>query len=83
MYFPATHEGFSRKVSDMSVVFLVNWQQIFQILQLRIVDENDEVGDIDVDGEIQYKSVFLFKTYKKQEDLYQKFLTDDGFARTG
>ena len=41
------------------------------------------VVDIGVEGEIQYKSVFLFKTYKKQEDLYQKFLTDDGFAGTG
>ena len=72
----------SDHVSDVSVVSLVNWPQTFQVLQLRIVDEIDEVVDIGVDGEIQYKSVFFFKTYEKQEDLYEKFLTDDGWFFT-
>lgn len=47
------------------------------------MDEHDNVVDIGVDGEIQYKSSSVLKTYRKKEDLYKKFITDDGFARTG
>jgi long-subunit acyl-CoA synthetase (AMP-forming) len=44
---------------------------------------NDEVVDIGVDGEVQYKSSSVLKTYRKKEDLYNKLMTSDGYARTG
>ena len=51
--------------------------------QVRVVDEKDEIIGIGEDGEIQIKTVSLLKTYRKQDDLYRKFITPDGFARTG
>lgn len=50
---------------------------------MRIVDEDGQVVDIGVDGEIQIKSQTLLRGYHKQPDLSNKFFTADGFARTG
>lgn len=39
--------------------------------------------DIGVDGEIQYKGAYLLKSYPKNSEAFQKFMTTDGYARTG
>ena len=50
---------------------------------MRIVDENGEVVDIGEDGEIQIKNPTMLCGYQKQDDLFKRFITEDGFARTG
>ena len=50
---------------------------------MRIVDDNGEIVDIGVDGEIQLKGPTLLCGYKKHDELYKAFVTDDGFAKTG
>ena len=52
-------------------------------IQIRIVDEKNQIVDIGKDGEIQVKTYSVLKEYKTEEHKTRELFTPDGFLRTG
>ena len=52
-------------------------------IQIRIVDEKNQIVDIGKDGEIQVKTYSVLKEYKTEEQKTRELFTRDGFLRTG
>lgn len=50
--------------------------------KVRIVDEENNIVDIGTDGEVQFKSITLFKEYKGEEQKTREAFTADGFYKT-
>ena len=58
-------------------------KNIESFLQLRIADENDEVVDIGVVGEVQAKNATAVTEYRNDPERTKKLFTADGFLKTG
>lgn len=52
-------------------------------IQMRLVDEDEQIVKLGKEGEIQLKTYSLFKEYRGQPEKTRKTFTDDGFFRTG
>ena len=48
-----------------------------------MVDDNKNIVDIGVLGEVQVKTYSLLREYKNDEEKTKKLFTADGFMRTG
>lgn len=56
---------------------------MYMYLQLRIVNEANQVADIRTIGEIQFKCYLAIKEYRNDSKKTKEFFTEDGFAKTG
>ncbi|KAF6019737.1 acsf [Bugula neritina] len=52
-------------------------------IEVRLVDDNNEIVDVGKDGEVQVKTYSIFKSYRGEKDKTRAAFTDDGFLRTG
>ena len=48
-----------------------------------MVDENENIVNVGVLGEVQVKTYSLLREYKNDEEKTKKLFTADGFMRTG
>ena len=60
-----------------------NSNSFFSNWKVRLVDDNENIVDIGVLGEVQVKTYSLLREYKNDEEKTKKLFTADGFMRTG
>ena len=63
-------------IDSIQTCFFSNWK-------VRLVDENEDIVNIGVLGEVQVKTYSLLREYKNDEEKTKKLFTADGFMRTG
>jgi len=52
-------------------------------LQVRLVDQHNNIVDIGAEGELEVKSSSLLKEYKGMAEKTRAAFTKDGFFKTG